>query len=55
MSNTAQAPHRRTYRDIPVPPINGVPLPGKWEPDKRVGFRLHHRYNRQRWYLLPVA
>ena len=38
MSNTTQAPHRRTYRDIPVPSINGVPLSGKREPGKRVGF-----------------
>jgi len=48
MSNTTQAPHRRTYRDITVPPINGVPLPGEREPGKRVRFRVRRRRNRQR-------
>ena len=43
MSNTAQAPHRRTYRNIPIPPIDGMPLPGKREPDKWAGSLLIRR------------
>jgi len=45
--NTAQAPHRRTQRDIPIPPINSMPLPGKREPDKRAGGLLIRRTHRR--------
>jgi len=45
--NTAQAPHRRAYRNIPVPPINGMPLPSKREPDKRAGSLLIRRMHRR--------
>ena len=43
MSNTAQAPHRHTYRDMPILLINSMPLPSKREPDKRAGSLLIRR------------
>ena len=43
MTNTAQAPHRRIQRNMSVPPINSMPLPGQREPHKRPR-RLLTRY-----------
>ena len=52
MSTTAQAPHRRTYRDIPVPPIDSMPLSSKREPDKRTGSLLIRRIH---WARCPPS
>ena len=43
MRTTAQTPHRRAYRNIAVSLINGMSLPGKREPGKRMGFWIRHR------------
>jgi hypothetical protein len=37
MRTSTQAAHRLTYRNISIPPINSMPLPSQWEPDKRPG------------------
>ena len=52
MSNTAQAPHRRTYRNIPVPPIDSMPLSSKREPNKRTGSLLIRRIH---WARCPPS
>jgi len=44
---TAQASHRRTYRDVTVSSIYGVPLPGKRKPGKRVGLGVRRGSIRQ--------
>lgn len=43
MGDTAEAPHRGTQRDVPVPPINGMAPASKREPRKRVRFRVRCR------------
>jgi len=47
MDSAAQAPHWLAYRDIPVPPINGMPPPSKREPNKRAGSLLIRRIHRR--------
>jgi hypothetical protein len=55
VDSTAEGAHRAVERNVAVPPVDGVPLPGKWEPDEGLRFRIrsgsNSEHERHPWLL----